>query len=249
MSVMPGVSTAPGLWNKKNPQVSYTYWRLQLDIRRECDDMARVKRNAVGLILVYAFAAGAITACNQQAPNAIPAAPKTAIGLDGQPIDPLTATRSKVTVLLFTMRECPISNRYAPEIRRLYDKFNPKGVEFWMVYADPDDTAALIRAHMESYGHDCRAVLDPDHALVEFAGATRTPEAAVYVTADPSDSSFAGPRMVYRGRIDNWYVDFGKNRPKATTHDLDDAIVAALEGRPVANRITTAIGCYLTNLK
>jgi hypothetical protein len=67
-----------------------------------------------------------------------------------------------------------------------------------------------------------------------------TPEAAVY-TPDH--------RLVYRGRIDDWYVDFGKPRAAPTTHDLEDALEAVLGGRPVADARTTAVGCFIGDLK
>src|SRR5436190_3763064 len=61
-----------------------------------------------------------------------------ALDLDGRPVDPLAATNAAATVLIFVGCECPISNRYAPELRRLHDKFSPRGVRFWMVYPDAD---------------------------------------------------------------------------------------------------------------
>jgi hypothetical protein len=40
-------------------------------------------------------------------------------------------------VLVFVRTDCPISNRYAPELRRLQDRFAPRGMAFWLVYPDP----------------------------------------------------------------------------------------------------------------
>ena len=195
------------------------------------------------------IAALIFTGCDQTAAITTGSRPTHAVDLEGQPIDPLTATDAKVTVLLFTMTDCPISNRYAPEVSRLYDQFKNRGVEFWLVYPDPDNTADRIREHMKNYGYHCRAVRDSDHVLVELAGATRTPEVAVFVTANQSSGEAPQRNMLYRGRIDNWYQDFGKNRPEPTTHDLEDAIAAALESRPVSHPRTSAVGCYITDLK
>ena len=190
-----------------------------------------------------------LAGCDQTAAITTSSRTVHVVDLEGQPIDPLTATDAKVTVLLFTMTDCPISNRYAPEVRRLYDQFKTRGVEFWLVYPDPDSTAGQIREHMKDYNYDCRAVRDPDHVLVQLAGATRTPEVAVFITANQSSSHALQQKMLYRGRIDDWYEDFGENRPEPTTHDLEDAIDAALEDRPVPNPRTSAIGCYIRDLK
>ena len=66
------------------------------------------------------------------------------------------------------------------------------------------------------------ALRDPAHALVKFTEATITPEAAVV----------ADGRVVYRGRIDDRYVDLGVERPSPTQRDLADALTAVLAGKP-----------------
>jgi len=42
-------------------------------------------------------------------------------------------------------------------------------------------------------------------------------------------------------------VDIGLERPSATTHDLKDALAAALAGRPVPRPVTQAVGCYIAD--
>jgi ribosomal protein L35AE/L33A len=160
--------------------------------------------------------------------------------LAGAAVDPLAAPKPvKAIVFLFTSTDCPISNRYAPELRRLATLFAPQGVVFRLVYPNPADAAAAIRTHLAdfAYGGATEAFRDPTHALVKFTGATITPEAAVY----------AGGRVQYRGRIDNRFVDFGVDRPAATEHDLHDAIAAVVAGKPVAHPKTQAVGCYIAD--
>jgi ribosomal protein L35AE/L33A len=161
--------------------------------------------------------------------------------LDGpSSADPFSAPAGvKAIVFLFTSTECPISNRYAPELRRLAATFVPQGVLFRLVYPNPAEDTTAIREHMAafSYAGATQALRDPKHALVKFVGATITPEAAVY----------AGGRVQYRGRIDNRYVDFGVDRPAATEHDLHDAIAAVLAGKPVPHPETQPVGCYIAD--
>jgi hypothetical protein len=107
-------------------------------------------------------------------------------------------------------------------------------VRFYLVYADPTTTAAAAKAHMATYGYHCSALLDPHGALAARVGATVTPEVAVIG---------AGGTVLYRGRVDDRYVAFGRKRPAATTHDLRDAISAVLAGRAVRVARTTAVGC------
>jgi thiol-disulfide isomerase/thioredoxin len=154
--------------------------------------------------------------------------------------DPFAAPAGvKAIVFLFTSTECPISNRYAPELQRLAATFGSQGVLFRLVYPNPAEDTPAIRQHMAafSYAGATQALRDPKHALVKFVGATITPEAAVY----------AAGRVRYRGRIDNRYVDFGVDRPAATEHDLHDAIAAVLAGTPVPHPETQPVGCYIAD--
>jgi cytochrome oxidase Cu insertion factor (SCO1/SenC/PrrC family) len=162
------------------------------------------------------------------------------VDLDGQPFDLWNADQSKVTVVVFTRSDCPISNRYAPEIHALYDRFHSRGVEFYLIYVDPHEEADAIRAHLKEYDYPCAGVRDPQHRLVTLTGATVTPEAAVFA---------ADRKMTYRGRIDDRNADFGKSAPEAAKHDLADAIEATLTGRLVAEPVTKAVGCYIGDLE
>jgi hypothetical protein len=161
--------------------------------------------------------------------------------LGGAAVDALQAPDgTRAIVFLFTSTDCPISNRYAPEVRRLVETFGARGVVFRLVYPGTADDDNAIREHMAafSYAGKVSAFRDPKLTLVKFAGATITPEAAVY----------AAGRIAYRGRIDDRVVDLGLERPAPTTHDLADAIAAVIEGRPVPHATTQAVGCYIADL-
>jgi len=162
--------------------------------------------------------------------------PTAALDLAGRPVDPLQATNAKAIVLLFVSSSCPISNRYAPEFRRLHERFAARGVKFWRVYAVAVEIATVIKEHQREFNLPGDALRDPQHALVNLAGARVTPEAALFLP---------GGARVYRGRIDDWYTDFGKSRPEPTRRDLQEALEAVLAGNSVSNATTTAIGCHI----
>jgi hypothetical protein len=169
------------------------------------------------------------------------AAPATTIrleDLDGRPVAVLPDVSGIATVFVFASTECPIVNRYAPELRRIHDRFAGTA-RFFLVYADPAESADAVRRHGEAFGFGMPAVRDPRHELVRFAGVRVTPEAAVYVPGPD------GPRLVYRGRIDDRNVDFGRTRPAAATHDLEDALRAVASGKAGPLRTTPALGCAI----
>jgi peroxiredoxin len=160
--------------------------------------------------------------------------------VDGKLVDLMQPDENRVVVAIFTRTDCPISNRYAPEVRRLFEKFHSRGVTFYLIYVDPHEKPADIRTHLKEFGYPCPALLDFDHELAAATGATVTPEAVVFDREG---------KRVYRGRIDDEFVDLGKSRSEATTHDLENAIAATLAGRAVAEPITKAVGCLIADLK
>jgi thiol-disulfide isomerase/thioredoxin len=165
-------------------------------------------------------------------------AQKTALHLDGTRADPFEASPGKPVVLVFVRTDCAISNRYAPLIQRISSQYAAK-VAFWLVYPGKNSSAQKIRQHDSDYGYKLPALRDPQHALVLEAQVQVTPEAAVFD---------ANHRLVYHGRIDNLYEDVGRARPAATTHELEDAIQAALDRKPPPPN-TPAVGCYIADLE
>lgn len=144
--------------------------------------------------------------------------------------------QARATVLIFTMHDCPIANSYAPEIRRIVRRFSPQGFVFYLVYVEPDLPVERIRKHLREFGLIAPALQDTRRILIGRTGATVTPEAAV-ITREG--------KMVYRGRIDDRYLDFGKRRFAPETRDLILALEAVQQGKPVKTARTKAVGCFI----
>jgi peroxiredoxin len=160
--------------------------------------------------------------------------------LNGKTHTPLAQTDKKATVLFFLLPDCPVSNAYAPEIKRICKDYEAKKVAVFLVHADPDVSAELAKKHAKEFGYTCPVLRDPNHVLVKASGVKMAPEVAVL-----------GPdnKVLYRGRIDDLYVDYGKRRPAPTQRDLRDALDAILQGKSVATPTTKVIGCHLPEPK
>jgi hypothetical protein len=161
------------------------------------------------------------------------------VDLSGKPQDAF-GSPAAARVFLFVRTDCPVTNRYAPELQRIAAEFSGRNVQFWLVYPDPAETPAAIETHIAEYRFPGTPLRDPHHDLVKRSQATIAPEAAV----------FGGTgKLRYIGRIDDRFIEFGKSRPAPQTHDLEAAISAVLEGKLVPNPKTRAIGCALSDVK
>jgi hypothetical protein len=157
--------------------------------------------------------------------------------IDGVMREPLKTENGHVEALFFVTNDCPISNYYAHEIRRICEDYAKRGVGCTLVYTDPALTDDQARQHAREYGHGSYPkIVDRTHALVKATGAAINPT-AVLIRPDES--------IAYRGRIDNFYAAIGIQRRIVTEHDLRDALDAVIAGRPVAKREAPPVGCYI----
>jgi hypothetical protein len=164
------------------------------------------------------------------------AAPLTVRDVDGKSWWLLAPPPGRLDVLFFISPDCPISNRYAPEIERMCSEYQSRGVRCFAIYPDAADEG-VVRRHRQEYAFSSAvpAILDRKHELVRAAGARVTPEAALF--------SVVG--QLYRGRIDDLYVDIGRARRTPTRHDVRLVLDAVLANRPVPQPTTEAVGCTI----
>ncbi len=157
--------------------------------------------------------------------------------VDGRSLSLLAPARGKTELLLFVNTECPISNRYAPEITRICGEYQAKGVNCVLVYPDQTTTVAAIGKHRQEFSlaPGAPAIIDRGFALTTAVDATVTPQAAIYTSTG----------LAYRGRIDNLYANVGQPRRAATTHDLREALDAVVAGKRAPVSETEPIGCSI----
>jgi hypothetical protein len=142
-------------------------------------------------------------------------------------------------VVVFVSRDCPATESYAPEIRFLSEEFVPRGIAFNVVYLDQRLTRDAAVEHAAAHiGPLCDVVVDSNRYLARLVQTTVTPE--VVVTSREGE-------VLYRGRIDDTWIDANVSNVDPTTRDLRDALVAILDGREIENPLTDAIGSLLAD--
>lgn len=147
---------------------------------------------------------------------------------------------AKATVFVFVATDCPMSNSYAPELARIYDEYSARGVAFYAVHSDPSVSPAAVKKHAEEYRRPFPTLLDPNRRLARQTGATTTPEVAVVSPAG---------QVLYRGRVDDRYYDYGKARTNVGRHDLRAALDEILAGKSVSVVVTKTLGCAIAGIQ
>ena len=140
-----------------------------------------------------------------------------------------------LTVWVFLAVDCPISQKYISELRRMdsvyaSQKLRVRGIVPGKV--NPTE----VKTFVEEYAIKFPVSIDGDFTRVRQFHATITPES---ILVDHQG------QVLYQGAIDNWFFDLGKYRQRVTEHYLQDAIDAALQGKIPAVRKTEAVGCII----
>lgn len=165
-----------------------------------------------------------------------------ALNVEGKQVLPfgiLSKGIAKGAALLFVATDCPISNRYAPEVNRIYKRFENEAIPFYLVYTRPDESFEDIKKHLSDYEYRMTALVDQERQLTEYTGAQVTPEAVVFD---------ARGEMIYRGRIDDRFQDFGLSRQESTTHELEEVMALIADGKTQGFHEEIAVGCYIVEL-
>lgn len=132
---------------------------------------------------------------------------------------------------------CPLVRKRVPELKRLRDAYQDRGILFGMINVNPQDERADIAAEVKEFDIDMPVLVDESQAVAASLAINRTAEMILISTASKG--------IVYRGAIDD-RLSYQKDKPEATQHYLEDAMNALLKGESILTPYTDAPGCKVT---
>ncbi|MBS1491956.1 MAG: thioredoxin family protein [Bacteroidetes bacterium] len=141
----------------------------------------------------------------------------------------LSNSGSEYTVIMFWSTVCPNVQPYTSRINSLAGEYMPKGVSFWAVNSNNNESTEEVKNHKTEKGYPFPVLKDNGSVVADLFGAQKTPE--VFVV----DKNMT---LVYHGRIDN-----DRDEANVTSSDLKNALDDLLAGRPVAKSTTVSFGC------
>jgi hypothetical protein len=150
-----------------------------------------------------------------------------------------TNTATRVLVFVFLGPECPISQRYVPELNRIASQHKTDVMEFYGVVSGRSAAATNATAFAREYAIAFPVLVDERLEMARWLRPTHVPEA--YVLKADGD-------LMYHGRIDDGYEAIGKQRTVVQHRELRDAISALLAGRTPPRLFAQPVGCYFEEL-
>lgn len=142
-----------------------------------------------------------------------------------------------ITIYIFLLDECRISQEVAPEINKLYDEASQIGMGFIGLFPNHASTQEGIQHFVKKYRLHFPVKEDYQKEFAKKLGATIMPEVVVYNETQK--------QILYKGLINNLYYAPGKRRHRITEHYLKDVIFALHQGLTPRISQTEAIGCFI----
>lgn len=148
----------------------------------------------------------------------------------------LSAQSKPYSVYLFLLDDCVICQSYTPELIRLDSIYN-SSFDFVGYFPNFVSKKEKITAFKEKYAIPFELKTDYFKTLVKKYEISVTPEVVVV------DNS--SEEVLYKGRIDDEFVQIGKRRRVILNKDLENALKDIQAGRKVAVNETVAVGCFI----
>jgi peroxiredoxin len=147
---------------------------------------------------------------------------------------------AKGFIVVFTCNTCPYAVAYEDRIIALDKKYASKGYPVIAIMPNntevkPGDSMEAMKARASAKGYTFPYLMDEGQQIYPQYGATKTPHVYILEKTDK------GNVVRYIGAIDDNYKDASLVNDKYA----EDAVDALLEGTPIKETKTRAIGCSI----
>ena len=158
----------------------------------------------------------------------------------GRSVELYRSVEAPAVVLFIHGAGCPIVRQMIPELGRIQQEYEPKGVKFFMLNANSQDTREDLLEEANKYKIRMPILKDQTQRITHALGCRRTAEVLV---VDPK----LDWRILYRGPVDD-RTNYGAQKVQASHLWLRDVLQAHLAGKPVAENRVPAKGCLIRYL-
>ena len=158
--------------------------------------------------------------------------------VSGQTVSLTDRKSDKANVVMFICNHCPYVKHINPELVKVGNDFQPKGVAFFAISANdavqyPDDGPDQMKETAEALGYPFPYLYDESQEVAQAYRAACTPDFYVF------DGDL---KLVYRGQFDD---SRPRNDVPVTGADLRAAIEAVLAGDSPSPNQKPSLGCNI----
>ena len=150
---------------------------------------------------------------------------------------PLTKDISKpLNLFVFLSPECPLCKNYTTVLNKISQDFSVDSFVIIGIISGNAYSVEAVNSFKKDFSVAFPLFIDPAKKLTGYLQATITPEVVLM-----NDKG----KLIYRGAIDDWVTDLGKNKIRPEKEYLRSALTQYINHQPVSIKKTKPKGCYI----
>jgi len=149
---------------------------------------------------------------------------------------PLTTIFKPLNLFVFLSPECPLCKNYTTVLNKITNDFPLDSLTIIGIISGKAYSAEEVNSFKKEFLVNFQLFIDPAKKLTNYLEATITPEVVLM--------SEKG-KLIYRGAIDDWVTDLGKNKIRPEKEYLRLAITQYINHQPISIKKTKPKGCYI----
>jgi len=141
-----------------------------------------------------------------------------------------------LNLFVFLSPECPLCKNYTTVLNKISQDFFRDSFVIVGIVSGKSYLPEEVNSFRKEFSVDFQLFIDPAKKLTNYLKATITPEVVLM--------SEKG-KLIYRGAIDDWVTDLGKNKLRPEKEYLRLAVTQYINHQPVSIKKTKPKGCYI----
>ena len=141
-----------------------------------------------------------------------------------------------LNLFVFLSPECPLCKNYTTVLNKISQDFSRDSFVIIVIVSGKSYSPEEVNSFKKEFLVDFQLFIDPAKKLTNYLEATITPEVVLM--------SEKG-KLIYRGAIDDWVTDLGKNKIRPEKEYLRSAITQYINHQPISIKKTKPKGCYI----
>ena len=143
-----------------------------------------------------------------------------------------------LNLFVFLSPECPLCKNYTAVLNKISRDFSVDSFVIIGIVSGKAYSPEEVNSFKKEYSVDFQLFIDKAKKLTNYLEATITPEVVLM-----SDKG----RLIYRGAIDDWVTDLGKNKIRPEKEYLRLAVTQYINHQPISIKKTKPKGCYIND--
>ena len=141
-----------------------------------------------------------------------------------------------LNLFVFLSPECPLCKNYTTVLNKISQDFSRDSFVIIGIVSGKSYSPEEVNSFKKEFSVDFQLFVDPAKKLTNYLKATITPEVVLINEKG---------KLIYRGAIDDWVTDLGKNKLRPEKEYLRLAVTQYINHQPISIKKTKPKGCYI----